>query len=187
MGKKKSSGSQSHATQSFGQMVSKAALAQMGPEIEDLVRHYVNQLGSSVARQSADTIEHLHSRVVCLEAMIIDKGVATKDELGEKIASMEDSKQGNEKVTDAAKLGDTVRVTLETRTKDQDEYQGKSMIRVDNVGSGNTYGPELEGGMLGMVAPEVKEFSFGKDGQLMARVTLNRVSRPKVVANADQT
>jgi hypothetical protein len=186
MGKKKSSNPQNHQTQSFGQMVSKAALSQMLPQIEDIVRHNINQLGNNLARQSADTIEHLHSRIITLEAIIMDRGIATKEELGEKIASLEDAKNGTIKVDGAAAQGDSVRVTLETKTKDQEDYQGKSMVRIDNVGTGNTFGPELESAILGMVAPSTKEVNFGQDGQLSARISLNRVSRPLGAENANQ-
>jgi hypothetical protein len=189
MGKKKSSGPQSHATQSFGQMVSKAALSQMMPQIEDVVRHYVNQLGSQIAQKSAETIEHLHARVVCLEALLMDKGVTTKEELSDKIASIEDDKRGVAAVDGPAESGDSVRVTIETKLKDQAEYQGRSLVRIDNVGTGNSFGPELESAIVGMKANEVKEVTFGKDKELGARLSVARVSRPKApqgVENANQ-
>jgi hypothetical protein len=182
MGKKKSSGPQSHATQSFGQMVSKAALSQMMPQIEDVVRHYVNQLGSQIAQKSAETIEHLHARVVCLEALLMDKGVTTKEELSDKIASIEDDKRGVAAVDGPAESGDSV-------LKDQAEYQGRSLVRIDNVGTGNSFGPELESAIVGMKANEVKEVTFGKDKELGARLSVARVSRPKAaqgVENANQ-
>lgn len=186
MGKKKTS--QQHVQQSMGQMVSKAALSQMGPQIEQLVRAYVQQLGNQLAVQQASTLETLFARVVVLESIIMEKLGYTSEDLTAKVAAIEDEKEGLELASDEAKLGDVVRIEIKTKTKDQADYQGSSRLKIYQTGSGQTIGQELESAILGMKSGESKEVTFGKDGQMTASITVDRVSRSvaKEQADADQ-
>jgi hypothetical protein len=90
MGKKKG---QNHIQQSMGQMVSKAALAQMGPAIENYIQRVVQQLGQQLAMQSASTLETMFSRIVVLETILMEKYGLTKEDLASKVADLEDSKK----------------------------------------------------------------------------------------------
>lgn len=173
MGKKKSA---QHVQQSMGQLVSRAALTQMGPEIEQLVRAYVQNLGSQLAVQSASTLETLFARVVVLESIVIEKLGFTAEDLTNKVADIEDEKQGLLKV-DAVELNDVVRVEIRTKTKDQPDYQGSSRLKISQTGTGQTIGQELEGALLGMKTGETKEVQFGQDQGMTAELKLNRVSR----------
>ena len=182
MGKKKG---QNHVQQSMGQLVSKAALAQMGPAIERFVRGQIQSLGSQLAMQQASTLETLFSRLTVLEAIMVEKLGYTKESLAVKVSEMEDEKEGLTLVNGPAEKGDVVRIEAKTRTSDQTEYQGSSRLKIPNIGSGENLGPELEGAVLGMVAGETKTLEFGKDKQMVAEITVNRVSRgPKVEATA---
>lgn len=176
MGKKKTS-NQPHLQQSMGQMVSRAALAQMGPQIEQMVRAYINQLGNQLAVQQASTLETLFARVVVLESIIMEKLGYTTDDLTNKVAAIEDEKEGLTLVEGAAELGDVVRLEIRTKTKDQPEFQGSSRLKISQIGTGQTIGQELEAAVLGMKAKDVKEVSFGKDGAMTAEITVDRVSR----------
>lgn len=174
MGKKKSSG---HIQQSMGQMVSRAALAQLGPEIEQLVRGYVQQLGNQLAVQQASTLETLFARVVVLESIIMEKlGYSTED-LTAKVAQIEDEKESFELVQGEAQAGDVVRLEIKTKTKDQTEFQGSSRLKIYQVGSGQTIGEELESAIVGMKSGETKQVSFGKEGAMVAEIKVDRVSR----------
>lgn len=185
MGKKKSS--QQHLQQSVGSLVSKAALSQMGPQIESMVRHYVEQLGENLAVQQASTLETLFSRVVVLESIVIEKLGYTAEQLTTLVADLQDEKEGLQAV-ETAELNDVVRIEVSTKTKDQTEFQGTSRMKVYKTGSGQTLGPELESCLIGMKTGETKEVSFGKDAQMTAKITLNKASRAiKTEANNDQS
>lgn len=175
MGKKKG-GKQQHLQQSLGQMVSKAALAQLGPHIAEYVDTEVKRLGSKLARQSASTYETLFSRLVVAERILMEKHGYTAEDLAERVSNLEDEKDNLTKV-DQVEKGDTVRIAVKTKTNDQTDYQGTSKLKVQNIGSGVTLGEELESAILGMKTGEVKTITFGQDKALTAEITLSRVSR----------
>ena len=176
MGKKKTQ--QNHQTQSFGNMVSKAALSQMGPSIERYVQQVVSQLGSQLAVQQASTLETLFARVVVLEEILMEKHQFTKEDLANKVAEVEDRKENLTLATSVEK-GDVVRLEIATKTKDQDEYQGTSRLKIYETGSGQTIGNELENDIVGMATGETKEIHIGKDKGMVAKIKVERVSRPK--------
>lgn len=165
-------------------MVSKAALSQLGPQIEQMVRAMVQNLGSQLASHQASTLENLFSRTVVLERILMEKYGLTSDDLSAKVADIEDEK---EKLTaaDAVETGDVVRLSIRTKTKDQTEYQGESRLKVYDTGSGNTLGVELEQGLLGAKVGEVRTTMFGKDKELQAEMTISRVARPPKVAKEE--
>lgn len=175
MGKKRTN--QEHVQQSMGQMVSKAALSQMGPQIEHLVRAYVQQLGNQLAVQQASTLETLFARVVVLESIIMEKLGYSAEDLTSKVAAIEDEKENMILVNGEAQAGDVVRVEVKTKTKDQVDFQGSSRLKIYQIGSGQTIGEELEKAIIGMKAGEIKEISFGQDGQLIANIKVDRISR----------
>jgi hypothetical protein len=178
MGNKKQSAPKPQ--QSFQQMVSEAssnaALNKIMPEVEKMVRAYVQQLGQNLAMQQASTLETLFARVVVLESIVMEKLGYSTDDLTEMVAKTEDEKEGLIAVEEA-QLGDVVRLEVRTKTKDQEEFQGSSRLKIYQTGSGQTLGPEMESAILGMKAGETKEVSFGQDQQLLAKITVNRCSR----------
>lgn len=186
MGKKRSA--QNHVQQSMGQMVSKAALSQMGPEIEHMVRQYSQQMANQIAEQSASTIETLFQRLVVLEQLLAEKGTTTAEDLTNRVADLQDKTEGLTKV-ETVEAGDTVRIEVSSRTKDQTEYQGTSRMKVSDTGLGRTIGKELESALIGMKVGETKEVTFGGEGSMVAKMTVDRVSRPIIqqeAANANQ-
>lgn len=191
MGKKKSNGQ--HLQQSMGQMVSRAALAQLGPQIEDMVRAYVNNFGERLAHQQASTLETIFARVVVLESIVMDKLGYSSEQLTSMVADLQDEKEGFAKNEGEVILGDLTRIEISTKTKDQSDFQGSSRIKIYQTGSGQTIGKELEEAILGMKAGETKELNFGKDGAMVAKIKLDRVSRelapvaePQGESNASQ-
>lgn len=175
MGKKKTA--QQHVQQSMGNLVSKAALSQMGPAIERYINHKMKELSSQLAVQQATTLENLFSRVVVLEEIVMEKLGYTTDDLTAKVADIEDRNQGQALVQGAAQHNDVVRLEISTKTNDQDAFQGTSRLMVSNVGTGNTLGVELESAIIGMKSGESKELQFGENKALTAKITVNRVSR----------
>jgi hypothetical protein len=174
MGKKKQT---QHIQQSMGQMVSRAALSQLGPQIENMVRAYVNKLGSQLAEQQASTLETLFARVVVLESIIMEKLGYTTEDLTNKVATIEDEKENLVVSDSGAELNDVVRLEISTKTKDQADFQGSSRIKLYKTGTGQTIGQELEQAIIGMKAGETKEVNFGKDAAMAARIKVDRVSR----------
>lgn len=185
MGKKKS---QNHVQQSMGNMVSRAALAQLGPQIGEMIQAGIRQLGSQLATQQASTLETLFSRIRVLEEIAVTKLGYTKEALAEMVADIEDTAENLTKA-ETIENGDVVRLEVSTRAKDQTEFQGSSRLKISKTGSGETIGAELETALVGMKAGETKELEFGADKQMVAKFVINRVSRPiKVeVSNADQS
>jgi hypothetical protein len=184
MGKKKSS--QNHLQQSMGNMVSRAALVQMGPDIEKIVRHHVNHLGNQLAVQQASTLETLFSRVVVLESIVMEKLGYTSEDLTRLVSNKEDEAEGLARVDGAAEAGDVVRLEIRTKTKDQAVYQGSSRLKINQIGSGQTIGPELESAVLGMKAGETKEVEFGTDKAMTAEIKIDRISRAEKSQAATQ-
>lgn len=176
MGKKKSV---QHVQQSMGQMISKAALAQLGPSIERYVEAAVQDLGSQLATQQASTLQTLFSRMVVLEGIVIEKLGYSKDDLSRKVAELEDEKEGLLLRDGPVEANDVVRLQISTKTKDQDAYQGTSRLKVYDVGAGNTLGTELEPAIIGMALSEEKEVEFGKDKQMLAKIKIDRISYRK--------
>lgn len=173
MGKKKS---QQHLQQSMGNLVSRAALAQMGPSIENYVQQVVRQLGSQLAVQQASTLETIFARVVVLETIIMEKFDYTSEDLARLVADNEDQKE-NLVTAESVEVGDVTRLEISTKTKDQEDYQGTSRLKVYNTGSGESIGEELEKALIGMKSGETKEVQFGKDQEMSAKITMERVSR----------
>jgi len=174
MGNKKG---QQRLQQSMGNMVSRAALAQLGPHIEQMVVDYVNQLGSNLSTQTASTLESMFSRIVVLETILIEKMGYTKEDLANKVADIEDQNQGLKKTESSVEKNDVVRLEIKTKMKEQTEYQGTSKLRISQIGSGQTLGLELESAIIGMKSGETKEVEFGQNKEMLAQITLNRVSR----------
>lgn len=181
MGKKKS---QTHVQQSMGQMVSKAALAQMAPSIERYVQSVVQSLGAQLANQTSATIETLFSRLVVLEDLLCEKLNVTKEQLVTKVSDLEDEKDGLKVSETTTKLGDTVRLEVSSKLKDQTEYQGLSRVKVSNVGSGQALGVEIEKQLVGMGPNETKEIDLEAG---LVKVTVNRVSVKKEGSSDNNT
>lgn len=188
MGKKKS---QQHVAQSMGNMVSRAALTQMGPEIEKIVMHHVRQLGSKLAEQQVNTFQTLFTRLVVLETVIIEKMGITQEELSTRVSALEDEKEGFVILGEMTEVGDLVRVGVKTRTKDQTAWQGESLLKVYELGTGNTLGKEIEDQLIGMKVGESRIVEFGKDKGMVGEITMNRISRQELtqpeVANEPAT
>lgn len=171
MGKKKAS--QQHQADSFGNMVSRAALTQLLPHIEGMV----NELGSQLQQQQQSTFQLLYTRLVAVEQILIEKGVATQEDMMNRIADLEDKREGLTTV-DTVAAGDTVRIAIRTKTEDQPEFQGSSKLKVMNVGTGNTIGKEVESEIVGMKAGDLKEVKFGQNKEIVAEIKVDRVGRP---------
>lgn len=164
---------QLHPQQSFKQMVTDATLQKFQAYIDQQVQG----VAGALAQQQTKQFENIYLRQAVLEQIIEEQLGITKDELANRVAETQDKHEGLEPVTGAVEEGDRVRLEVKTKTEDQDEFQGASRLLVDNVGSGNTLGPELEKPIVGMLAGETKEIKFGKDKSMLASVLVNKVSR----------
>jgi hypothetical protein len=172
MGKKKT---QEHMQQSMGTLVSKAALAQLAPEINEIVLAKVRELGGLLAQEQLSTLQDLFVRLVVLESLAVEKFGITPDELSDRVAQLQDESEGFKTSQEPAKAGDTIRLEIKTKTKDQAEFQGKSRLKVTNLGSGNSLGV-LEKDIIGMITAETKLIEFGEDNQMIAEVSINKIS-----------
>ncbi len=173
MGNKKTTNGNTHQTQSFGQMVSKAALTQLLPNIEQMV----SNLGSRLATQQARTYELVFSRILVLEKIVMEKFKITEVDLANKFADVEDERSKLIKVEEITS-GDTVRLEIKTKPTTDLEYHGETRLKIQNIGTGANLGTELETATLGMKTGETKEVVFGQNGENVASIFINRVSRP---------
>lgn len=181
MGKKRTGNNNQHASQSFGQMVSKAALTQMLPQIESMV----NNLGRRLAAQQARTYEMLFSRIVVLEKIMMEKYGITEENLADRFADVEDERDSLVKA-DTVEQGDLVRLEISTKVNDQKDFQGTTKLKVPNIGKGDQLGTELETAALGMKVGETKEVKFGEKQELTAKLFVQRISRP-IKAEEEET
>lgn len=177
MGKKKNQ----HVQQSMGQMVSRAALAQLGPDIEKMVKAYTNQIGQKLAVQMASTSETMFTRLVVLERLLMKHYNYTQDDLANMVADYEDEKENMATVDEIAQ-GDTVRLEIRLKAKDK-EFKEFERMKLYDVGLGNTFGLEIESALIGMKTSESKTIEFGKDKGFVAELKVQRICRdltPKV-------
>jgi hypothetical protein len=166
---------QLHPQRSFEQIVADATLSRLGGYIDGQIQ----QLGQALSGRLQQSFTKLFTRLVAVEELLMEKTGLTKDDFTTRVAVIEDRSEGFTQVDAdvAAELGDRVRLEIRTKTADQTEYQGSSRMLVDNAGSGNTLGAELESAVVGMKAGETKEVLFGKDNSLSASITISRISR----------
>lgn len=171
---------QVHPTRSFEQLVADATLSKLGGYIDD----EIHELGQSLLIRQQQAMSNLLTRLVAVEEILTEKLGMTKDDLSNRVAAVQDRFEGFNEVTDrAVETGDRVRLEIATRTADQSEYQGSSRLQIENAGSGQTLGSEIEGAVVGMKTGETKEITFGKDASLAAKITVNRISaKPKAAA-----
>lgn len=175
MGKRKNV-TQLHPQQSFQNMVADATLSKLSGYIDQEVQRF----GASLSQRTATTLDALFTRIISLEELLMKTNPAiTKDVLAEQVATIEDRNEGLKSVDNDAvvELGDRVRIEIKTKTDDQTEFQGQSRLMIDNAGSGNTLGQELESVLVGMKAGETRENKFGKDQKMVASITINKISR----------
>ena len=177
MGKKKNKQQVQHVTQSMGQMVSRAALAQLAEPIGQMVQRGVNQLGQKLAMKQAENVSVMFTRIVAIEKLLIEKNIVTQEDLQNKVADIEDERDGATKADDL-QTGDIARIDVRTKDVKAENYEdGVTKLKVMNTGSGNTMGTEVEAGMIGMKVGETKVVTFA-DNKLNAEIKLCRVSRP---------
>ncbi len=173
---------QLHPTRSFDQYVADATLARLSGYIDGEIQG----LGQALAQRNQQTFANILTRLVATEEVLAEKLGVTKDDLANRVAAIQDRSDGLELVTGSAIVGDRIRLEIKTRTADQTEYQGTSRMQIDNLGSGQTIGKELECAIIGMTAGETKEVLFGKDNSLSASLSLNRVSRRPAPAKTEE-
>lgn len=175
---------QLHPQRSFDQMVADATLARLSGYIDSEMQ----QAAQAILGRQQQALGNIVTRLRALEEITIEKLNESKESLAARVATIEDRVEGFE-AAEAVEAGDRVRLEIQTRTADQTEFQGSSRLMVDNAGSGQTIGKELEASLLGMKAGESKEVKFGKDESLVAKLSVNRISRqpkaPEAPADAE--
>lgn len=162
----------------FQQLVAEAATQTVKP----FIQQQMQMLGHQLQQEQQSTMRALYVRATTLESIIQEKFEISDSQLAELVADTEDKGSGLLKVEGEAEEGDTLRITVSTKAKDQEEFQGTSKLLIDNLGKEPfTIGPELEPHLVGMLKGDVKEVPFGKDESLIAKLEVNRVSRRPVV------
>lgn len=178
---------QQHAQKNFLALVEEASLKKVQP--------YINQTFQQLAMQMQQEqnlgLSSLARRLVVLEEIVGEKLGVSLDELTERVYDLEDKDSGYEKAEEV-KDGSLVRLTIATKVKDQEEFQGESTLVVtDTNNEPLTLGPDLEPALVGLKTGESKEISFGKDEKMVAKVTVLRVSEkveaPKLAPVAETT
>jgi uncharacterized protein (DUF39 family) len=178
MGNKKQ---QQRVQQSMGNMVSKAALTQLGPEIAQMINNGLQQVANQLAQEQLSTLATMFVRIRVLEEIVVEKLGYTQDQLAQKVSDIED-KSENLQTADVAQVDDVVRVEVKTKTKDQTEFQGSTRLKITELGSGASIGKELEAKLIGMKVGEVKETEFGQG--MVAELTIDRISRKVATTGA---
>lgn len=171
-GKKGTSGN-SHQGENFKDMVASASLLKVKPFLDQQLRMIAMQL----RQEQQSTLRSLYVRTVTLEKLIMDKFDISDDQLSSLVADTEDKSAGLEPA-DIIEKGDTIRLEVSTKTKDQEEFQGSSRSLVESVMTEPyALGEEIESELIGLKTGEVKEFDFGEDKKMTAKVVISRISR----------
>lgn len=165
---------QVHQQKSFAALAGDLAITKLQP----FIQQQVQVLGYRLQNEMNNTQRLLFTRLTTLEKLVQNLNNISDEEYRNLVADTEDSSEGLELVNSAAENGDTLRVSVSTKAKDQEEFAGNSMLKIDNLGNEPfSIGPELEPELIGMSAGDVKEVAFGKDKEMTAQLTVNRVSR----------
>lgn len=172
MGKKRSGRQDQQA--SFSQMLQQQSLNKVKPYLDQQIAEVARILSANLN----NNLEEIYIRVVALEKILMNKFNVEESLIIETVADIQDEKDGLKKSLEAAKEQDTVRIEVSTKAKDQAEFQGTSKLVVSRLGSGQTLGKALEGHILGMKSDETKEVNFGQNDEMVAKITVNRVSSP---------
>lgn len=177
MNKKKNRASKKRAQpqKSFAELVADQTQA----KIDSAVNNAVARLANGLVNIQRQHIEGLFTRIVVLEELLVEKleGV-DQDLLADRVANLEDKQAGLEAVEEVAE-GDRVRATLRTKLIGAKEFNGESRQMIDNVGLGNTLGPDIEKAMLGMKVNETKLVKL-EEAKSEVEILINRISRSKV-------
>lgn len=174
---------QQHAQKPVADMAADIAVSKLNQQLQVLAMR--------LQQDQQQALRGIYVRLMTLEGIIQDKLKVSDTELAELVADTEDKAAGLLKVTDSAtEKGDTLRLTVATKAKDHEEFQGESKLVVDNVGNEPyTIGPELEPKLIGLKINDAVELEFGKDGGMVAKIEVNRISRrpaPKKVEKAEE-
>ena len=175
MGRKKGRGGP-RPTKTFTDLVGKSNQEQLKPYINQQVQ----AMGAQLAAQQRDTLEMILTRLTVMEKFVMEKLNITEDQIANRTADVQDELYGLTKVEDEVKVGDRVRCSISVQVAGADEFGAPAKQMIDNVGSGSTYGKEVEDEIIGIKLGESKEFSFGEAKENKANITIDRISR-KVV------
>lgn len=162
-------------TKSFEQLVADATLS----KFSGYINFNVSQTGQAIAQKIGSTLADLKTRILVIEDILLEAiPTLTKDDIRRRVSEVEDKAAGLVAAEDGVVAkGDRVRVEIKTKTSDQAEFQGASRMQIENAGSGNTLGSELEDAMIGMTVGETKEIKFGEEGAMTASISMERISR----------
>lgn len=170
MGKKKSSGN-SHANNSFEQLVAKAVNARLERYIHELFTHFGNDLSQRVFRQLAN----IQTRIMAIEDIIVEKLNITEAEIQQRVASIEDDATGYKSVSRPAEAGDLLRVSIETKAKGTEEFTAPVKRQITKLlNQPYSLTETIEQALVGVSAGETKEVTL--EGDFLVRVTVDRVS-----------
>ncbi len=177
---------QLHPQQSFQQMVGDTTLS----KVKGYIDMQLQGMGQALIQRQAQAQQQTFIRIIALEEILMEKFDITKDQLAARVADIQDRSEGFKVVESGVKVGDRVRLEIKIKTAEQKDFQEPSRFMVDNAGSGDTLGKELEDAAVGMVAGETKEVKFGKDKTLTALLSVNKISRkpkPKTAVKNTKT
>lgn len=164
--------STSKPKQSFEQMVSEASLSKLKP----FIRQEVLTVSKNLVQEQMGNFQVIFERLTALEKLVMEKTGVSDEEYVERVTDIQDEFAQVKKLSRAAKAGDTLRVEVSTKKKDQEEFQGTSRMMIVNLGAGSSIGKELEASLVGLKSGEEKLIEFGQDNSLVAKIIVNRVS-----------
>jgi hypothetical protein len=171
--KRKQTKTTTHPTTSFQDTVAKAVNEKLNATLNEKIQ----QAAILITRNLNSSIKDVYTRLTVVEDIISDKLGISQDELALMVASVEDKAAGLTEVEEV-ELNDLVRLEIQTKRPTDTEFLEKTRSQVASVGSGATYGSELEAKILGMKKGEVKEFTYGQgETEINVKFHVQRISR----------
>ncbi len=157
-------------TKSFQELVAEA----VNQKLMTTIDAKINQVAQGLAREQQSTLEDIYSRLSTLEDLVLEQFGKTKDEYAMAVANTQDASRGLTEVGQVQE-NDVVRLEIATRLSTDAEFKGSSRHQAFYMGSGKSFGKEIEAQIIGMTKNETKEFTFNE--KFVAKVKVQRVSR----------
>ena len=165
MGKKRET-----PNQPMTNLLQKAAVAQMGPQIGEEIQNQVRL----VKAETMLILDGISTRLAALETLLVEKVGIKGEEVVARIADIEDVREGY-RTAESVQAGDRVR--LQIQAGDEPSFKRK----IDSFGSGLGLAQGLEDLIIGMKSGESRSLTFQ---DTPVNVTVDRVSRQAVQQGA---
>lgn len=132
---------------------------------------------AGLVREQMEFIGNISRRLAVAEDLLLENTQVTIDDIEARITDKEDAAWGLEGVSDSVKEGDCVRISLQSRGKDEGEFAAESRVMVANVARAPfALDEDFDNHLLGLKNGQSRQF---ESGDRVFSVQVNKISRKK--------